>query len=131
MIKTQLQLFFAIALLCGFTACGKKETPEPSVEAEATKTEIVVAEVKEDIQEIADKAQAEAKEVMDSVKTATAENLEIAQEKLVEIKADAAEQMDKVIEAADEQLDQAGTALKAVKDDAVQSLNNMLKAEEE
>ena len=135
MKKSFIHLLFAISVLAGFTACEKKSETEVAPKnlqtEESSKSGVVVEELKEDLQEIASKAEAEAQEVVESVKDATAENLEIAKEKIAVIKAEAAEEMAEVVKVADEQIDEAGTAFKAAKDDAMQSLNALLKSDQE
>ncbi|MEN8662213.1 MAG: hypothetical protein ACN4GF_10285 [Lentimonas sp.] len=135
MKKSFIHPVFAIIVLVGFTACEKKtdtevESGDLQIE-ESSQSSVVVEELKEDLKEIAAKAEAEAKEVVESVKDATAEKLEIAKEKMAIIKAEAAEDMAEAVKVADEQMDEAGAALKAAKDDTIQSLNSFLNTSQE
>ena len=131
MKKTAIHLLFAITLLTSFVACEKKtdDVSAPKASENDSTAKIVVAEVKEDLKEIASKAEAEAKEVVASVKEASAENLEVAKKKVAEIKEEAAEEMAEIVEAADAKIDDAGATLKDAKKDAAKSLNNMFQSE--
>ena len=133
MKTTIIRPLFIITLLMFFVACEKKnqEVLAPSASEAAPVASDAVDIIKDDLKEIAVKAEAKAKEVVETAKVAAAENIKIVKEKVAGIKAEAADEMAEVVLAAGEKLDEVGAAFKDVQKDAAQSLNNMLKPRDE
>ncbi|MGJ8651087.1 MAG: hypothetical protein ACSHX4_12065 [Opitutaceae bacterium] len=118
-MKTSIQTILACLFLVILAACGKKEevTVEPVVEE--TQSEAVLADAKEDIQAIAQQAEAEVEEVVAEVKEVVAEKVAEAEEKVAEVQEAATEKMEAVVESVEQEIGIAPETVEGLKADQV------------